>query len=354
MGADSTTLTDSKRYGLRVYNLIKGGPLDKAGVSILTDFIIPPEGILSPSDETQQAFNTWLQGQANSDLSLTIYSLNSRTFHDIVIKTNPKNSNDGILGASAKKENWAIAHKNVLHIVTVKEGSFAEKELGLIEKEDFIVAIRPKNSPIISLNRDDFNPLDILGEALRKFRGEEMKFYIYNKKNGPREKIVTIGDGYDFSLGIEGAFGALHEFPMKEEKNSNNIIKGNDNLNKNENKDANNENLGNNNSNFKDKNVLNVPGQNDSNNNNNIEESAENIFEDKKDGNNNKNVEETNIFDLDENKEKDKINNVMKKKIEINNNIASLRENENVNKLAEEKSVEQELEEPAQEEKLDS
>ena len=36
---------DPKKYGLRIYTIIKNGPLDKGGARELTDFIIPPEEI---------------------------------------------------------------------------------------------------------------------------------------------------------------------------------------------------------------------------------------------------------------------------------------------------------------------
>ena len=45
-----------------------------------------------------------------------------------------------------------------------------------------------------------------------------MKFYIYNKEKGARDVTAKIGNDYYFSLGCDGAFGALHMFPSRSEE----------------------------------------------------------------------------------------------------------------------------------------
>ena len=203
---------DSKKYGLRIYTIIKNGPLDKGGARELTDFIIPPDEIYN----NQISFQDLVQSHANQEITLSLYSLLTKKFREIKIITNPIGSKDGILGASVKKENWTIANKNVLHIISVEENSFAQNKLGLIPLDDYIIGVKTKTTSIIPLNQDDFSPLEILGEVIRKNRGKLLKFYIYNKKKGAKDVTVTIGDDYYFSLGCEGAFGALHMFPSLE------------------------------------------------------------------------------------------------------------------------------------------
>ena len=230
MGIIEDDHPDPKLFGLRIYQLIPGGPLEKSGVKSLSDFIIPPQEVQSNNIK----FDEWVHTHANQEIKLSIYSLLSRTFRDIKLKTNELGNKDGILGASVNKENWSTAHKNVLHIISVEENSFAKKELGLISNDDYIIAVRPRTPPIISLNKENFNPLEILGEVVRKNKGEFLKFYIYNKIKGPREVSVIIGNEDDFVLGCEGAFGALHEFPLLENKNDEMEIKeNNENYNKN-------------------------------------------------------------------------------------------------------------------------
>ena len=73
------------------------------------------------------------------------------------------------------------------------------------------------------MNNDEFSPLEILSEVLRKNKGNPVKFYIYNKEKGPRDITANIKNDYNFSLGCEGAFGALHMFPsIENEKNNSN------------------------------------------------------------------------------------------------------------------------------------
>ena len=214
MGLMESNGEDAKKYGLRIYTLIKDGPLDRGGAQELTDFIIPPEELYN----NQINFQEWVELHANQEVTLSLYSLSTKKFRDIKILTNPLGSKDGVIGASVKRENWTIANKNVLHIVSVAENSFAEKELGLIPFEDYIIGVKSKNKPIIPLNQDDFTPLEILGEIIQKNKGKLLKFYIYNKNRGARDVTAKIGDDYYFSLGCQGAFGALHMFPTLEEK----------------------------------------------------------------------------------------------------------------------------------------
>ena len=203
---------DSRKYALRIYTIIKNGPLDKCGANELTDFIIPPDEVFS----NQMTFEDWVKTHSNQEIILSFYSLLTKKFRDIKIKTNPLGSKEGILGASVQKENWTLANKKILHIISVKENSFAQKDLGLIPNEDYIVGVKCKASPIIPLNNDDFSPLEILSEVIRKNKGNSVKFYIYNKEKGARDVTAKIGNDYYFSLGCDGAFGALHMFPSLE------------------------------------------------------------------------------------------------------------------------------------------
>lgn len=203
---------DIRKYGLRIYTIIKNGPMDKGGAKELTDFIIPSEEVMT----RQMNFEEWVQTHANQEVTISLYSLLTKKFRDIKITTNPIGSKEGVLGASVRKENWTIASKKVLHITSVIENSFAQKELKLIPFEDYIIGVKLKSQPIIPLNQEEFSPLDILMEVIRKHKGSMMKFYIYNKNNGARDVTVTIGNDYYFTLGCEGAFGALHMFPSLE------------------------------------------------------------------------------------------------------------------------------------------
>ena len=203
---------DIRKYGLRIYTIIKNGPLDKGGAKELSDFIIPSEEVMS----RQMSFEEWVQTHANQEVTISLYSLLTKKFRDIKITTNPIGSKEGVLGGSVRKENWTIANKKVLHITSVLENSFAQKELKLVPYEDYIIGVKLKSQPIIPLNQEEFSPLDILLEVIRKHKGNMMKFYIYNKNNGARDVTVHIGNDYYFTLGCEGAFGALHMFPSLE------------------------------------------------------------------------------------------------------------------------------------------
>ena len=210
MGGSESGVLDPLNNGYRIYHLIKNGPLDVNGINELSDFIIPSKDVL----ENKFSFVDWVTSNAGKELKIKIYSLKTRTLKELTIKANEKNSKDGILGGSVRYENWSIAHKKVLHIISVEPKSFAEEKLHLISNEDYIIAVQPIDQQIISLNLEESDPLSILGMIIQNSKGKECKFYIYNKKLGARIENAIIGVDDDFKLGIEGAYGALHEFPF--------------------------------------------------------------------------------------------------------------------------------------------
>ena len=281
--------TNPFQCGFRIYHLIKDGPLDKIGCKSLSDFIIPPTDIIKKKIN----FIDYLKINAGKEINLTIFSLLKRQSKIISIKCNEKNSKDGMIGASVNFENFTNAHKNVLHIIKVKDYSFASVELKLKEKEDYIIAVKPKEHEIISLNQEGSDPLTVLGNIVQANKGNECEFFIFNVKNGARSVVTKIGTDSDFVVGIEGAYGALHEFPFEESEddnnNDNNNVSSNNDINENKKEeiiDKNNEN-----------NLLNNNINNSNNINNNI-------------NNNNKKEENVNdLFKLDE-KKQDENNNI--------------------------------------------
>ena len=371
----SNSSQDLKKYGLRIYTIIKNGPLDKSGVKELTDFIIPPEEVIT----SQITFAEWVQTHANQEVVISFYSLLTKKFRDLKIKTNRLGSNEGVIGASVGKENWTTANKNVLHVLSVKEDSFAKKELGLIPNEDYIVGVKCMSSPIIPLNNDELSPLEILSEVINKNKGNPVKFYIYNKIKGARDVTAVIGKEYYFSLGLEGAYGALHMFPSldMEKVEVNNdvqeikpIIEENKNVNDNKgnidnkeiSKENNKEEIKENNENIiinKQNNNSDINENNNNNTNVDAKEKTENetkenniiIKEDDSTKEDNKEEKPNEIIiEKDSNNEKE-ISNAneqnqirMEETVQTNKNEISTPNSENINKIVEEISVEKNLE----------
>lgn len=212
MGVIEEREIDSKRFGFRIYKLLPNGPLSLSGAKELSDFIIPVEEV----QNQEISFGEWAKLNADKTIKMTIYSLLTRSFRDIQIRTNPVNHKDGILGASLRKENWTTAHRNLLHITSINGDSFAQKVLKLIPGDDYIIGVQPTEHAVISLNIEGYTPLEILGGVVSKNKGAEVTFYIYNKVSGGRNIKVVLGMKEGFSLGCEGAYGALHEFPRDE------------------------------------------------------------------------------------------------------------------------------------------
>ena len=212
MGASQESQSSPSQFGFRIYKLIKDGPLAKGGAKEITDFIIPPLEVLNQKN----SFNDWILSLADKTITLKLYSLLYRGFKYIEIKTNSTGSKEGILGAAVKYENFENADKNLLHITSVTENSFAKNKLGLIPDDDYIIAAKAKNTPIISLNKEGYNPLEILNIIISSNKGNDITFFIYNLKNGSRvidAKLEKDENSDKLTLGCDVAYGALHEFP---------------------------------------------------------------------------------------------------------------------------------------------
>ena len=241
MGLSQETPSTPSQFGFRIYKIIKDGPLSKAGAKEIIDFIIPPFEVLSQ----KITFNDWIKSLSDKTVTIKLYSLLYRSFKYIEIKANKLGNKEGVLGAGVKYENYENADKNILHITSVKENSFAKNKLNLIAYEDYIVAAKIKDDPIISLNKEGFNPLEILNLIINNNIGNDITFFIYNIKNGFRiseTKLEKENNNERFILGCDVAYGILHEFPkIKEEDNNINkeSINENNNSNTNEIKEIN-------------------------------------------------------------------------------------------------------------------
>jgi hypothetical protein len=210
MGAVEThSSLDEKYYGFRVYKVADNGPLAKAGVRELEDFIIPPSEVFS----NKIPFYEYVRQYANKPITLNIYSLSKRYFSTLeIIPTDdwtPK-KDQGYLGASVRYENWSTADRLLLRVLRVNQNSIAHKILNLTPQEDFIIALRPDGEDIITLNKDSLDPLTMFTNVLTLYKNKTIEFFIYNCKQGARNIKISMDED---CLGCDVAYGKLHEFP---------------------------------------------------------------------------------------------------------------------------------------------
>ena len=167
------------------------------------------------------SFKDYLKDKKNQKIKLKIFSLLYRKIKEIEIDIDDTiNDKEGILGCELNYENFIQAQKKLLHVIKVKENTFAKDTLYLIENQDYIIGIRILNDgKYYSINNDKFNDL-IVGfiDILNKNKGKECEFYIYNIKRGIKIIKTKIPDDNNFSLGCDVAYGRIHEFPKNIEE----------------------------------------------------------------------------------------------------------------------------------------
>ena len=214
----NTELNNSqKEYAFRIYKIYNFSPLKRMEIKELSDFIIPPNELYSKG----LSFKDYLKDKKNQKIKLKIFSLLYRKIKEIEIDIDDTiNDKEGILGCELNYENFIQAQKKLLHVIKVKENTFAKDTLYLIENQDYIIGIRILNDgKYYSINNDKLNDL-IVGfiDILNKNKGKECEFYIYNIKRGIKIIITKIPDDNNFSLGCDVAYGRIHEFPKNIEE----------------------------------------------------------------------------------------------------------------------------------------
>lgn len=210
MGVNESVPTNEKYFGFRIYNIIPNGPLHKANVHPLDDFMLPPEEMFT----RKIRFADWIKEKAGTSITLNIYSLSKRKITPISIQVNSLGNEEGFLGGSVRFENYITAEKKLLHVIKVKSHSFAETKLSLEEGNDFLIALRPEQDKILTLNEINHNPLELFSEMIKANIGKRCDFYIYNINKGGRCVSVQIDNDAYFEMGCDVAYGKLHEFPI--------------------------------------------------------------------------------------------------------------------------------------------
>ena len=206
-----------KEYAFRIYKIYNFSPLKHLNIKELSDFIIPPKELY----ETGITFKNFLKEKNNQKIKLKIYSLIYRKIKEIEVEINDTiNNNEGVLGCEMNNENFVQAQNKLLHVIKVNENSFAKDSLYLIENQDYIIGIKTMNDgKYYSINDDKLDNL-ISGfiDILKRNKGKECEFYIFNIKRGIKIILTKIPTDDDFSLGCDVAYGRVHEFPKLNEE----------------------------------------------------------------------------------------------------------------------------------------
>ena len=215
MGIDDSPekkIKNQKEYAFRIYKIYNYSPLKKFDLKELSDFIIPPKDL----QEKKISFKEYLRQNINKKIKLKIFSLLYRKVKEIEIELNETiNNKEGVLGCELNYENFIQAQEKLLHVIKIKENSFAKNSLNLIENQDYIIGIKTViDGKYFPINNDEINNL-ILGfvEILKNNKGKECEFYIYNIKRGIKIILTKIPDDENFSLGCDVAYGKVHQFP---------------------------------------------------------------------------------------------------------------------------------------------
>jgi len=211
---NSESIVEKKNYGFRIYKLIEDGPLFKAGLKELEDFIILPHEFSHDEYELRQ----YLSKSLEKEIELKIYNLRMRNFTSVKVTPSLiwKNSNNGCLGALICFENFITAEFNLLRVVKVIPNSLSEK-LGFVPYDDYIIGVKPKNDKIFTLNSSEgTDPIILFTNVLKSNLKKDIELYVYNSKKGSRITKVNVTLKNNEGFGCDIIYGDGHEFPSND------------------------------------------------------------------------------------------------------------------------------------------
>ena len=205
---------DKKSSGYRIYKLFQEGPLYKAGLRELEDFIIPPMEI----NEFDNDIREFLIKNLEKEIDLKIYNIKCKKFSYIKVtpSLNWKKSGIGFLGANICYENYIKAEINLLRVLKVSPNTLSHK-IELIPSEDYIIGVKPEKDNIIPLNSNNgTDPILLFKNILKTNSKRNIELYIYNSKKGPKEIKLNLAMKINENFGCEVIYGREHEFPLDE------------------------------------------------------------------------------------------------------------------------------------------
>ncbi len=211
------SIPEKNFYGFRIYKLFEEGPLHKAGLKELEDFIIPPEEFSHDEYELRE----YLKKSLEKVIDLRIFNLRTKNF--FTVRVTPSNhwknsESKGCLGAFVCFENFINAQNNLIRVVKVIENSLSEK-IGLIPFEDYIVGVKPKNDKIFTLNSSEgSDPIVLFTNVLKSNIKKEIELFVYNSQNGAKTIKVNLTPKNNEIFGCDIIYGDGHEFPSDEKK----------------------------------------------------------------------------------------------------------------------------------------
>ena len=189
--------------GIRIARVFPGGPLDKANLEIVSDFIVAIDGrrLLNMSD-----FTTAVKSFEGKPVKIEVRNFRTSSSREILV-TPRRWQGQGLIGAAVQWEIFPDVGSYGLRVVDVLPGSPADLA-GLSQGRDFILAC----DDIALANLDDFGAIASAAAAedrqvtMAVFNGEDLTTRLVQLK-------PHYGWGGEGAVGCDLATGALHSLP---------------------------------------------------------------------------------------------------------------------------------------------
>ena len=190
--------------GYRVLSVQPNSPGEEAGLDPYFDFVVAANNVQLLSEDN--VFLDIISEHEAKDLELIVYNSKRDETRSCTIKSTRGWGICTLLGINVRFDSFENAHKNVIHILTVKPNSPADRA-GINAGEDYILGTADTV----------FQGMDEMALCFEANINKSLGIYVYSATTG-EIRVVSITPRTDWGgyglLGCDVGHGYLHRLPL--------------------------------------------------------------------------------------------------------------------------------------------
>jgi hypothetical protein len=190
--------------GYRVLSVQPNSPGEEAGLDPYFDFVVAANNVQLLSEDN--VFLDIISEHEAKDLELIVYNSKRDETRSCTIKPTRDWGGNGLLGITIRFDSFENAHENVIHILTVKPNSPADR-----------AGINPGEDYILGTAEAVFHDMDELAMCFEANINKPIGIYVYSATTG-EVRVVSLTPRMDWGgyglLGCDVGHGYLHRLPL--------------------------------------------------------------------------------------------------------------------------------------------
>lgn len=188
------------RMGYRILSVDPGSPMSALRIAPMLDFIVYPDLV----EQDVIPFEEYLSLSENKQISLTLYNIITRSSRQAKIVPR-KWDGPGLLGATIRLEDYAVAHERVMRVLNIYMDSPLHR-----------AGLHPMKDYILGTDGASFKSPEEFSEFVQRHNRISFDVYVYNSEENVVRKATLRPDdqwGGKGTLGGDIGFGENNFLP---------------------------------------------------------------------------------------------------------------------------------------------